>query len=513
MNYDVSKESIPVRVLDFEGCQEIPIDLDFSLPDYCPDIQRILKCQVCPNITTRNISGDRLNIEGSANIRLIYLDADNMSIRCCENSSPFSCSIDIKCSPENAVALTFARTEYINCRAVSPRKIDIHGAFTICAKIYSKNSMNIISSVSGKDIEQKIEKINSSSLTSMGQQQFSINETLETGENRPSPEAIIKSEISAVINDYKVMPNKIVAKGEITLKILYMSDIESGKLENTEYSIPISQIVDVPGIDDDSKYVINAEILSHEETLQNESSKNSNLISTDIKIAITVTAYNEKEAAIVSDVYSTDYNLETENRTITLSKLSEIIQDNISHKDSLDLPGTNISKIIDLWSDNYSAKTISNDGKPAINIKMNICFIALDENNTPFYIERILDFNHNIDSSENFENFVSEINISPISIGYNVSDGNKLEIKANLSIQGAIYSNEKHNMITSAQSDETIPGDKDTGASLTIYYASAGESLWDIARKYYTSVNAIKRENDISEDKVPTGSMLLIPMK
>ena len=60
MNYDVSKESIPVRVLDFEGCQEIPIDLDFSLPDYCPDIQRILKCHVCPNITARNISGDRL---------------------------------------------------------------------------------------------------------------------------------------------------------------------------------------------------------------------------------------------------------------------------------------------------------------------------------------------------------------------------------------------------------------------------------------------------------------------
>ena len=513
MNYDVSKESIPVRVLDFEGCQEIPIDLDFSLPDYCPDIQRILKCHVCPNITARNISGDRLNIEGNANIRLIYLDADNMNIKCCENSSPFSCSIDIKCSPENAIALTCARVEYINCRAVSPRKIDIHGAFTVCAKIYSKNSLSVTSSVSGKDIEQKTEKIKCSNLTSMGQQQFSINETLEPGENKPSPEAIIKSEIYATINDYKVMPNKIVAKGEITLKILYISDIESGKIENTEYSIPISQIVDVPGIDDDSRYVINAEILSHEESLQNDSSANSNLISTDIKIALTVTAYNEKDAQIVSDVYSTDYNLETENKTITLSKLSEIIKDNISHKGSIDLPGTKISQIIDLWSDTLSAKTIAGEEKPTINIKMNVCFIALDENNTPFYIERILDFNHTPDSSEQLANYVSEINVSPISIGYNISKENKLDIKANLSIYGAIYLNEKYNMITSAQSDETIPGDKDTGASLTIYYASEGEPLWDIARKYYTSVNAIKRENDISEDKVPTNSMLLIPMK
>ena len=72
MNYDVTKENLSVRRLDFEGCQEVPIDMDFSLPDYCPDIQRILKCRVCPGITSRNISGDRLNIEGNVDIDLFF---------------------------------------------------------------------------------------------------------------------------------------------------------------------------------------------------------------------------------------------------------------------------------------------------------------------------------------------------------------------------------------------------------------------------------------------------------
>ena len=83
MNYDVSKEILAVNNLVFDGCQELPIDIDFSLPDYCPDMQRILKCVVKPDISSRSISGDRLTIDGNASIHIIYIDADKNSVRCC----------------------------------------------------------------------------------------------------------------------------------------------------------------------------------------------------------------------------------------------------------------------------------------------------------------------------------------------------------------------------------------------------------------------------------------------
>ena len=73
MNYDVSKSNLAVRDLVFEGCKEVPVDMDSSLPDYCPDIQKILKCRVIPNISSKSISGDRLNIEGTAKIKLLIL--------------------------------------------------------------------------------------------------------------------------------------------------------------------------------------------------------------------------------------------------------------------------------------------------------------------------------------------------------------------------------------------------------------------------------------------------------
>ena len=51
-------------------------------------------------------------------------------------------------------------------------------------------------------------------------------------------------------------------------------------------------------------------------------------------------------------------------------------------------------------------------------------------------------------------------------------------------------------------------------AALTIYYADEGEELWNIAKKYCTSVEKIQNENEIDTDvdKLQGRNMLFIPM-
>lgn len=48
MDYMLNREALAAGEVLYDGSQEQPVDLDISLPDYCPDIQRILKCQVYP---------------------------------------------------------------------------------------------------------------------------------------------------------------------------------------------------------------------------------------------------------------------------------------------------------------------------------------------------------------------------------------------------------------------------------------------------------------------------------
>ncbi len=47
--------------------------------------------------------------------------------------------------------------------------------------------------------------------------------------------------------------------------------------------------------------------------------------------------------------------------------------------------------------------------------------------------------------------------------------------------------------------------------ALVVYFAKEQEALWDIAKKFRTSVDLIKSENELKDDVLDTRRILLIP--
>ena len=46
-----------------------------------------------------------------------------------------------------------------------------------------------------------------------------------------------------------------------------------------------------------------------------------------------------------------------------------------------------------------------------------------------------------------------------------------------------------------------------------LYYANKDETLWDIAKKYSTSVDALKKYNDVESERISKDCMILISGK
>ena len=64
--------------------------------------------------------------------------------------------------------------------------------------------------------------------------------------------------------------------------------------------------------------------------------------------------------------------------------------------------------------------------------------------------------------------------------------------------------------------DQTKPVEREDGCSLTIYYADAGENLWEIAKRYHTAMQSVMESNSQVElgesGTIPKREMLLIPI-
>ena len=50
-------------------------------------------------------------------------------------------------------------------------------------------------------------------------------------------------------------------------------------------------------------------------------------------------------------------------------------------------------------------------------------------------------------------------------------------------------------------------------SSLVICFCNGGEKIWDIARKYNTTVEDIMSENELTSDEIGEKMMLMIPVK
>lgn len=512
MEYVLLKKALSVCEIVFEGSSEQPVDIDFTLPDYCPDIEKILKCTATPYISMKNLSGGNLEIDGVVNIKILYLDSQNKTIRCCEHTSPFSCSFTVKGDTENSVTNISLKTEYINCRALTPRRLDIHGAFTVFTKVIKSGQQEIPEAVQGDDVEQKNSTVPISSLAGLSSGIISINETLDIGKNRPAPQTIIRTELIINRSEPKIAAEKLMVKGEAVLKILYVTDLETGELDTAEFNIPINEMLDISGTSDSDICDMELMVQSYETSLKSDFDDDSTLINFEAKLIVTATVYNEDTVNIVEDVYSRAYELDLIYKQASFKHIVAVVDDEISEKCDINLDSS-ISQIIDIYGDSpqCSCEFQPAEGKMLLKGKMTCCILGCDENNIVFYAEKPVEFNREYDIG-NMINPSCKPMVLPLNISYRISGEKTLEIRAGISLHATVIESISKRIITEVSADEEQKREHDKTAALTIYYADEGENLWSIARSYCTSVEAIKMQNDITDDVISARGMILIPM-
>ncbi len=512
MEYNIKKEPLSACETVFDGLVEQPVDLDFSLPDYCPDVKKILKCQICPQINSRDISGDKLYIEGNANISLMYLDEEKMSIRCCEHSSPFSTSINLKTSVQEAIVFTKTKTEYVNCRAVTPRRLDIHGAFSICAKVKCRKEKELVCDIEGDSIEKNKVTTKCNHVMGLGQQYFNITEVIDKGSRQPNVEYILKSSVNVELQDYKTLQNKVMLNAVANIKVVYISDIEYSTIDALEHTIPISQVLDIEGVEDNCACDINLEVLNHEISIRPSESDDVNLLSFECKIGASAVAFEEKDTEILSDVYSVNYESEPKYEKVVLTNLADKLDETCAIKSTIELNEDELSGLIDSGGDLTSVKCFLKEGKIIFEGKINTCILAKDVEDIPVYFERLVEFTYEYTLDNVDAPVLCEENIQLKFCECRLVGKNSIEVTAELKLGALIFVESTHMSITDIFVDEEKPREKDQKAALTLYYADEGEKLWDIARKYCTSVEKIKLENELEDEKLHGRTMLFIPM-
>ena len=141
--------------------------------------------------------------------------------------------------------------------------------------------------------------------------------------------------------------------------------------------------------------------------------------------------------------------------------------------------------------------------------KLNMCVLAVDNENMPFYSERVIDFSYPLNKVSG--NCQIETTATVQSVSYRINGTNSLDFRIETKLDITVINTENIRYVNSLTPDTDKPKEKDNTTALTLYYASDGESVWEIARHYAVDCQRVMEENELSEDSIPNSMMLFIP--
>ena len=508
MELNAVKQAITTNELLLEQTIEQAIDTDFTLPDYCPDIERVLKCRVTPRLSSKSVSGDSLNIDGTALITLIYTDGSGV-ISSHEHEAKFQKIItlgDISLS-DSTVSVTLCN-DYMNCRAVTSRKMDIHGVICIKVKVEGTNRREILCDIDCDGIQLKSDSCPATNPLGKAEKTVVVEEELELSRGNTNIASVLRHEVRPIIDECKMVGNKAVVTGDLIICALYCStDSEVCKYENR---VPFNQILelDVNGVECkcDARMTLMSSTLKPRVNLTGEC----NSFSFDCKLSLVVTASCDNEVSVLYDAFCTKSALDIEKDNITLKKLETNINERYMCKKTLEFSENSFGSVVDLWCEQNIGQVKIVGGKLNLNGTITVCIISIDTSGQPQYFERGIDFEYGHELDLDKTNLKADVDVSSVSSAYTIIGDDKLEARIELTINGGIYSVATKNVLINAN---IKPDEKPTPkkAPIVVYFAESGEDVWDISKRYNSSCSDIIEINELDGDIINSDKMLIVP--
>lgn len=484
---------------------ECPIDIEYSLPDYCPDIQKILKCIPYVELSTYSFTQDKFMCEGKLILHVEYMDEKNKSLRVCEIVKEYSNVKEIVQTAEKTFGKVNVSTGHIICRAVSARKLDIHAPVKLELVMLGKKQNELNPNV--ENLEKLNENMTVSHVVDFVNSQIVIEQEIAISQSSSPIDSILRKDIDITNLKSNCLDGKVHLDGTLNLTVVYRPFSENTETEKLNYSLDLNQYIDVIGCDSDciacSK--INCFELSVQ-TKENEVGENA-ICQIFIKLSCDTEVYKDKEISLISDAYSISKHCNLSYKNINFVHLSDKGEEKLSYIKNIFLAEDEVEKLLDYWCEESSVTAYPEKSRINYRGKFNISLLYQGKSKQIFSVTKSFDFNF----TREFKSIAQRKAecFAKMSIkDFKIVDGNNIEFSCEtiMAFCEFVSQNKKALWGVEVLSEE----DFENGTCVKIYYSKKDEKLWDIGKMYHVSVDEIVANNNLSDSLTSPGEALII---
>lgn len=479
---------IPKKVISSRVDKDL--EFDSPIPEYCPDIARIVKVDCTPFAEGCEISDGKATVTGKAVYDVLYETDYKNRLRCCNFTQEFSQSIPLpRTDATDITAFCSAVCEKISCKLLSPRRLVIKSTLSVYIEAEGESAIKALAVNEDKETFFRKKTIGFDGRTILHEGNYRFGDSIPLAQSEKSIGEIICGSISLQAPQVSLSPGRAEIKSTASVHVLCEEENNEGKYYMSVKTLPINIEYSNDAIEDFKNIAVALEASEAEFSPELDQYGESRVIKTSFSVKMKMKVNEPKAYTVAEDVFEKEYNSVPVSVSASLPHLNSKSETSFSAEAKLAPMTPKPEAVLDSSARDYGSTVELSDGGVTISGAFIVTLLADTS-------EGIQSFDQPVPYSQ----FIPlELPDSKISI---VADTSPAEVITTLHSDGSatarvianictyIYTESEESFISEV-TKRTARQITDDGSMLIYCFPKKDEDLWSIAKLYRTDPESI----------------------
>ena len=516
---ELIKKNIHMNKLKCKSTLQLTLDDDFNVPDAKPDINQIITEQGDIKIQDIRAMNGKLLVKGSLGFNVLYLsDDEQRPVHNIAGEIPFDEVINMELSCEDDEPVVKWDLEDLSTGLINSRKLSVRSIVRLNVAVEDLYDEETAVMVEGpEDVQYINKKIEITDVSINKKDTYRIKDEITLPANKGNISSLLYNDIHLNNVEVRLLDDKFSIKGELPVFLLYTSEAEENPIEYYETDIPFSGTIDCNGCTEDMIEDITFGILNKNLEIKTDADGEDRVVDLEVILDMDIKVYAVEEPEILCDVYSPTMQITPVTREAVYENL--VIKNNSKYRiaDRIGLP-ENQPKIMQICNASGTIKIddiVPLDSELQVDgiIDVGLIYISEDDTAPLNSLRGAIPFTQIVEAKGMKPDSNFDVKPSLDQLSVMMLDSEEIEVKATMNLNTIVFDKITENIITDIEVAELDMDLLQSMPGIIGYIVKPGDSLWTIAKKYFTTVDTIMSINDMVDDRITVGDKLVIMKK
>lgn len=516
---------------------QITLDDDYNVPDYRPDIVKVLKEKGELHFDEAKAAAGAAWLKGRLVFRVLYRsDQENGKISCLKGEIPFQEKLNMDGVQEYDVIQASGEIEDLTIGVIHSRKISVRAVILLKTEEPREKEDELCVGIEADDgCEKRYRNTNILQLLCMKRDQCRQKSEITLPSSKPNVQEILWKSLEIRNLDTKMGQDGVKLSGEVLISVLYQEEEETDRVQWYEMVIPLDCGVECDaGTEADIIYKVKARPASMELEVKPDYDGEERVLVLELVMNLDIRVWKEQEISMLEDVYSLKKEIIPVCTGVTLHHISVKNDSQCRLTEQMELAESQ-EKILQICSCegtvHLESTELTEQGVRAEGILVTELLYITTDDQMPlgsareiYPFEQLIEIPQQtarternkpeeLEALERKNKLQTELDCRISQLSAVMLDQDHVEIKAVIGLDLLAFEQEQIDNITDTREEPLDMEQLQKRPGLVGYIAKDGDSLWSIAKENHTTVEDILRDNHRTDEDLRRGEKILIVKK